>query len=150
MADVAVFPSLYEPFGIVALEAMAAGTPVVVNDTGGLGEVVRHGENGLKASPGDIGSLADNILRLLSHPEEGEVLRNLAAREVEEVYNWGKIARQTLAVYEEVWQEYLVSPWKPMDKDDLYHHGSRVFPALANDGESVREPALHRYLQVET
>ncbi|HHU81407.1 MAG TPA: glycosyltransferase family 4 protein [Firmicutes bacterium] len=150
LADVAVFPSLYEPFGIVALEAMAAGTPVVVNDTGGLGEVVRHGENGLKASPGDIGSLADNILRLLSHPEEGEVLRNLAAREVEEVYNWGKIARQTLAVYEEVWQEYLASPWKPMDKDDLYHHGSRVFPAPANDGESVREPALHRYLQVET
>jgi glycogen(starch) synthase len=148
LADVAVFPSLYEPFGIVALEAMAAGTPVVVSDTGGLGEVVRHGENGLKAAPGDISSLAANILRLLNHPEEGEVLRNLAAREVEEVYNWEKIARQTLAVYEEVWEEYLASPWKPMDKDDLHYRGT--FPAPAGDREGTREPAFHRYFQVKS
>lgn len=146
LADVAVFPSLYEPFGIVALEAMAAGTPVVVSDTGGLGEVVRHGENGLKAAPGDIDSLAGNILRLLNHPEEGEVLRNLAAREVEEVYNWGKIARQTLAVYEEVWQEYQVSPWRPVDKDEMYHQGTRTYPAPGRDREN---PVFHRYLQVE-
>ena len=42
-ADVAVFPSLYEPFGIVVLEAMAARTPVVVSDCGGISEIVRHG-----------------------------------------------------------------------------------------------------------
>ena len=109
----AVFPSLYEPFGIVALEAMAAGTPVVVSDTGGLGEVVRHGENGLKATPGDTSSLAANILRLLNHPEEGRFCGTWPPGKLEEVYNWGKIARQTLEVYEEVWQEYLASPWKP-------------------------------------
>ncbi|NLW10123.1 MAG: glycosyltransferase family 4 protein [Firmicutes bacterium] len=151
LADVAVFPSLYEPFGIVALEAMAAGTPVVVSDTGGLGEVVRHGENGLKAAPGDTSSLAANILRLLNHPEEGEVLRNLAAREVEEVYNWGKIARQTLEVYEEVWQEYLASPWKPVDKDEMYSRDPRDFPAPGGDRERehAHEPVFHRYLQVE-
>ena len=111
--------------------------------------MVRHGENGLKAAPGDISSLAANILRLLNHPEEGEVLRNLAAREVEEVYNWGRIARQTLAVYEEVWEEYLASPWKPMDKDDLYYRGTRAFPAPAGDQERGREQAFHRYLQVK-
>ncbi|HMA36678.1 MAG TPA: glycosyltransferase family 4 protein, partial [Chloroflexia bacterium] len=58
VADCAVFPSLYEPFGIVALEAMAAGCPVVVSDTGGLSEVVTLHENGLKVHPNDPGSLA--------------------------------------------------------------------------------------------
>jgi len=47
--DVAVFPSLYEPFGIVALEGMVANVPVVVSDTGGLGEIVEHGVDGMKS-----------------------------------------------------------------------------------------------------
>ncbi len=69
VADVAVFPSLYEPFGIVALEAMAAGTPVVVTDTGGLAEVVALHENGLKVYPDDPNSLAWGILHTLVHPD---------------------------------------------------------------------------------
>ena len=58
VADCAVFPSLYEPFGIVALEAMAAGTPVVTTDVGGLAEVVTLHETGLKVHPDDPHSLA--------------------------------------------------------------------------------------------
>ena len=71
-ADVAVFPSLYEPFGIVALEAMAARTPVVVSDCGGISEIVRHGVDGLKANTGNSHSLAQNILALLRQPQLGE------------------------------------------------------------------------------
>ena len=65
VADVCVFPSRYEPFGIVALESMAAGTPVVVSDVGGLGSVVANGQTGLTSYPGNIDSLAEAIVRAL-------------------------------------------------------------------------------------
>ena len=58
-ADVAVFPSTYEPFGIVALVAMLAGVPAVVSDVGGLNEIVDHGINGMKSYAGNPNSLAD-------------------------------------------------------------------------------------------
>ena len=64
-ADVAVFPSTYEPFGIVALEGMLAGVPTVVSDIGGLDEIVDHGINGMKAYAGNPNSIADSILELL-------------------------------------------------------------------------------------
>ncbi|NLY91149.1 MAG: glycosyltransferase family 4 protein [Firmicutes bacterium] len=110
-ADVAVFPSFYEPFGIVALEAMAAGTPVVVTDTGGLGEVVHHGKNGLKAFPNNPESLADNILWVLTYPEQAKALREQAYRDLETEYNWEKIAQRTIDVYTEVQSEYERSAW---------------------------------------
>ena len=68
-ADVAVFPSTYEPFGIVALEAMLAGIPTVVSDIGGLNEIVEHGVNGMKSYTGNPNSIADSILELLFNPE---------------------------------------------------------------------------------
>ncbi|HEX3032571.1 MAG TPA: glycosyltransferase family 4 protein, partial [Bacillota bacterium] len=101
-ADVAVVPSLYEPFGIVALEAMAAGTPVVVSDTGGLSEIINHEVNGLKAYTGSANSLADNILRFLCDPAFARKAKERASQEVEEIYNWQEIARQTSKVYEDV------------------------------------------------
>ncbi|NHV96939.1 MAG: glycosyltransferase family 4 protein, partial [Thaumarchaeota archaeon] len=64
-ADVCVIPSLYEPFGIVALEAMAAGCPVVASDTGGLSEIVEHEKTGVKVYPNNPDSLAWGILRVL-------------------------------------------------------------------------------------
>ena len=67
-ANVAVFPSLYEPFGIVALEAMASGTPVVVSDVGGLAEIVVDGETGLKVNPLNEANLASALIRVLSDP----------------------------------------------------------------------------------
>ena len=65
VSDVAVFPSTYEPFGIVALEAMLGGTPTVVSDIGGLNEIVKHGETGLKSYAGNANSIADSVTQLL-------------------------------------------------------------------------------------
>ncbi|HEX7586990.1 MAG TPA: glycosyltransferase family 4 protein, partial [Anaerolineae bacterium] len=69
VADAAVFPSLYEPFGIVALEAMAAKCPVIVSAVGGLGEVVSHEANGITVYPDNVQSLAWGILRSLQAPK---------------------------------------------------------------------------------
>jgi len=102
LADVVVFPSLYEPFGIVALEAMSAGAPPVVSDTGGLSEVVIHGRNGLKAQTGNARSLAENILWMLRHPDRVAGMRGHAMEDVRRLYDWVDIASQTKRVYAEV------------------------------------------------
>jgi glycosyltransferase involved in cell wall biosynthesis len=100
-----VFPSLYEPFGIVALEAMAAGVPVVTSDIGGFREVIRHGETGLHTWANNAHSLAWGIVRVLSEPELAERLRRGGRREVQQRFGWAGIAEQTVAVYREVWRE---------------------------------------------
>ncbi|KAB2952724.1 glycosyltransferase family 4 protein [Heliorestis acidaminivorans] len=99
-ADVAVFPSYYEPFGIVALEAMAAGTPVVASDTGGLSEIINHGHNGLKAYVNQPSSLTQQINRLLSDPGLVDYLVHNAMQDVQEVYAWSAIAAKTATVYD--------------------------------------------------
>jgi glycogen(starch) synthase len=111
-ADVAVFPSLYEPFGMVALEAMAAMTPVVAADVGGLSEIVIHEKNGLKFYAGNPGSLADNVLRLLHEPNLAARLAATAKQEIARLYAWQEIARQTQRVYAEVKDDYEASAWK--------------------------------------
>ncbi len=111
-ADVAVFPSLYEPFGIVALEGMAAGTPVVVSDTGGMSEIVKHGVNGLKAYPDNVISLADNIIWALQHPDHTLQMKRKAMEDIETLYNWDRIAKKTRDVYQQVLDEFNSSPWR--------------------------------------
>ena len=111
-AQVAVFPSLYEPFGIVALEAMAAGTPVVATATGGFQEIIRHGQTGLLAEPGSPESLARQVLALLHAPNLADRLRRSAQRHVAEHYAWDQIASRTAAVYEEVLAEHARCPWE--------------------------------------
>ncbi len=100
--DMAVFPSLYEPFGIVALEAMAANTPVVVTDTCGLGEIVEHGVDGMKAYTGNANSLADCMLAILFNHDLTEKMKVNAENKIKSIYNWDKISSQTIKVYEEV------------------------------------------------
>ncbi|NPV72621.1 MAG: glycosyltransferase family 4 protein [Pelotomaculum sp.] len=117
-ADVAVFPSLYEPFGIVALEAMAARTPVVVSDCGGISEIVRHGEDGLKAYTGNSHSLAQNILAILKQPELGERLKKNAYQRVISEFNWKNIARRTASVYRSVWDEHRSAPWVAVERQN--------------------------------
>lgn len=99
-ADIAVFPSTYEPFGIVALEAMLAGTPTVVSDVGGLGEIVKHGINGMKSYAGNPNSIADSILELLYNPELCANVTKAAKAEVKENYSWTKIAQDTHFTYQ--------------------------------------------------
>ena len=99
-ADVAVFPSTYEPFGIVALEAMLAGVPTVVSDVGGLDEIVEHGVTGMKSYAGNSNSIADSILALLyDHQLAAKVSKNAKAK-VKELYNWNKIAQDTHFTYQ--------------------------------------------------
>ena len=95
VADVAVFPSLYEPFGIVALEAMAAKCPVVVSTVGGLAEVVTHNETGVTVYPDNVESLAWGILHTLHRPDWAKARAANAYRMVKEEYNWDRIAALT-------------------------------------------------------
>jgi len=104
--DVAVFPSLYEPFGIVALEAMAAHVPVIVSDTGGLSEVVAHGIDGYKVPPGQPGALAYYIKEVLANPGLARELTRKAWKKVLTVYDWQHIAMETLMVYREARKIY--------------------------------------------
>ena len=99
-ADISVFPSTYEPFGIVALEAMLAGVPTVVSDVGGLNEIVTHGVDGMKSYAGNCNSLADSILELLFKPELCDNIVKKAKVKVKNEYNWAKIAQDTHFTYQ--------------------------------------------------
>ena len=110
-ADVSVVPSLFEPFGIVALEAMAAKSPVVVSDTGGLSEIVDHDSTGVKVYPNNPDSLAWGITKiLLDESYKNHIVEN-AYRKVQEKYDWERIAQQTKRIYEGVLGEYSKSFW---------------------------------------
>jgi glycosyltransferase involved in cell wall biosynthesis len=112
VADVAVFPSLYEPFGIVALEGMAAGAAVVASDAGGLREVVVHDETGTTAYAGSAESLAWAVLRVLRDPKSAEKMKEAARERLYTEFSWRGIAEQTKAVYERVWSEFMTSYWR--------------------------------------
>jgi len=99
VANCAVFPSLYEPFGIVALESFAAKIPLVVSDTGGLPEVVRHKITGIVTRVNDADSLADGIIEVLQNPEYAQTLVQNAQSELRERFAWEKLAEQTEAVF---------------------------------------------------
>lgn len=102
VADVAVFPSLYEPFGIVALESMAAKCPVIVSDVGGLGEVVENEVTGIKIPPFNLEVLVDAIAYVLNNPASARARAELAAGIAERDYGWDKIARETKELYQEI------------------------------------------------
>ena len=110
-ADVSVVPSLFEPFGIVALEAMAAKSPVVVSDTGGLGEIVEHDITGVKVYPNNTESLAWGITKVLLDDKYRNSLRENAYKRIQEKYDWDKIAQRTKQIYEGVLGEYSKSFW---------------------------------------
>src|SRR5215470_8362686 len=101
IANVCVVPSIYEPFGLVALEAMASGCPCIVADTGGLREVVPHEEAGLRFRAHDPEALAEVAIRVLSDDELG---RRLVAEAYEHLrrFDWGDVAEQTATVYAEL------------------------------------------------
>ena len=87
VADCAVFPSLYEPFGIVALESFAARVPVVVSDTGGLPEVVQHNRTGIVTSANDPNSLTLGILSVLKNQAHSQYLVDNAYKSLAEKFS---------------------------------------------------------------
>ena len=115
-AAIFVCPSIYEPFGIINLEAMACGTPVVATAVGGIKEVVAHQETGLlvpfdhkcpenhepQAAAAFALNLAAAIQSLLSDPERRRIMGDKARRRVEELFSWRQVARQTLDFYQEI------------------------------------------------
>lgn len=101
VAGCAVIPSLYEPFGIVALEAMAAGAPVVAARTGGLAEIVDGTGAALLFEPGNANDLADRIAEILTSPDTAAALCARAADLLSDRYSWDAISAGTVAVYRE-------------------------------------------------
>lgn len=113
VSDVAVFPSLYEPFGIVALEAMAAKVPVVISDAGGLTEVVDANVNGVITWADHPESIAWGINEIFKKsPKVAKAMVEAAYKKATTVFSWDRIAEQTEDVYKHVWDEYKLSDWK--------------------------------------
>jgi glycogen(starch) synthase len=92
-------PSLYEPFGIVALEGMAAGAPMVVARTGGLAETLEGTGAALMFEPGDHDELARCIVEVVERPTAAAALTHAARDLLTDRYSWDAIADQTLDVY---------------------------------------------------
>ena len=119
-ATVFVCPSVYEPFGIINLEAMACGTPVVATRVGGIPEVVLDGETGLLVpfqprggddfEPRDperfSAELAESVNRLLDAPELRLSMGEKARRRVEEHFAWSQVAARTHQFYQELIQNH--------------------------------------------
>lgn len=106
-----VMPSDYESFGMVALEAMACGTPVIATEVGGLAFLVRDNETGFLIPSRDPAALAEKVILLLDHPEKQRRMR-IAAALLAYQYAWSEIADQLLTIFHEVLSEARVNPHK--------------------------------------
>jgi glycogen(starch) synthase len=98
-ADILVVPSIYEPFGLVAIEGAALGTPLVVARTGGLAEFVQDGVTGNTFEPGDAADLADAVTDALHDDAGAQRMARAARARLREYYGWSRIADETDAAY---------------------------------------------------
>lgn len=108
-AQFVVMPSYYESFGMVALEAMACGTPVVASQVGGLAYLVENGVTGFMVPEGDPQVLADALIKLMQQPE----LRQRMSHNAEiyaQSYDWQVISKRILNLYEEIINQVVTSP----------------------------------------
>lgn len=101
LVNIAVFPSLYEPFGIVVLEGMLAHVPVVVSDAGGLNEIVSHRMNGMKFQTGNAEMLSQCIFELLTDNSLADTITRNADESILVKYRWEDLAKKTVDVYQE-------------------------------------------------
>jgi glycogen synthase len=98
-ADAAVLPSHYEPFGLVALEAAAAGTPLVTSNIGGMGEAVIDGETGMSCPPRDVTRLAKAVIAVLNDPAASQRRAKAARQRLTSDFDWQTVADETAQVY---------------------------------------------------
>jgi glycosyltransferase involved in cell wall biosynthesis len=103
-ASVFVMPSLYEPFGIVLLEAMAAKTPVISSDIPAVQGLVIQNQTGLLFEKGSVDDLVESLLCMLSSEELRAQLAENAFEHIKKNFNWKDVAKKTIEVYEEVLQ----------------------------------------------
>ncbi|MEH2241981.1 MAG: glycosyltransferase family 1 protein [Nostoc sp.] len=108
-ADVCVVPSHYEPFGLVAIEAMASGTPVVASDVGGLQFTVVDEKTGLLAPAQDVDAFAVAIDRILLNPEWRDELGKAGRKRVETKFSWDGVANQLSELYTQLLQPQSVA-----------------------------------------
>lgn len=101
-SDVLVLPSIgrSEAFGVVLLEAMASGIPVIASDLPGVRTVVADGETGFLAPPGDVSALADRIGSLARDSEQRQRMSAAARQRVEERYDWERVMERWLKIYD--------------------------------------------------
>jgi glycosyltransferase involved in cell wall biosynthesis len=98
--DIFVCPSLYEGFGIAIVEAMAVGRPVIASATGGITEIVVHGDTGLLVPPGDAAALADALATLLTHPDQARAMGARGLARVRERFSIETTVQQHQQLYE--------------------------------------------------
>jgi glycogen synthase len=98
-ADAAVLPSHYEPFGLAALEAAAAGAPLVTSNIGGLGEAVINGETGMSCPPRDVTQLAKAVSAVLDDPAAAQRRARAARERLTSDFDWHTVADETAQVY---------------------------------------------------
>jgi len=102
-AEIFVLPSIFEPFGMTALEAMACGIPVIASELGGIKVVLSSGENGLLVNPSNISEFADAMISLLKNKQLAEDLGKEGYRTVHKNFSWEAIAKRHILFY----QKYL-------------------------------------------
>jgi starch synthase len=107
-----VCPSVYEPFGLINLEAMACGTPVVATRVGGIPEVVVDGETGWLVEPGEPRALGGALRRVLADPERARAMGQAGRRRVETHFSWERIAERTLELYRDAIEHHRGAPVK--------------------------------------
>ncbi len=135
-ADVCVVPSHYEPFGLVAIEAMACGTPVVASAVGGLNFTVVPEKTGLLVPPQDVPAFADAIDRILSDELWSRKLSKQASANVHQRFSWSGVAVQLSELYRHVLAQSLMhdGPWSfrsPMQGDTTSaHHPAPVLSKI--------------------
>lgn len=109
-ADVCVIPSHYEPFGLVTIEAMASGTPVVASNVGGLQFTVTNEENGLLVPPQDVLAFAAAIDRIIGNPEWARELGKAGRKRVIKKFSWDGVAQQLDELYTQLLEQQIRKP----------------------------------------
>jgi D-inositol-3-phosphate glycosyltransferase len=133
-ADVCVIPSHYEPFGLVAIEAMACGTPVVASAVGGLKFTVLPEETGLLAPPKDADAFAHAIQRILSDDLWARKLRRQASTNVSERFSWNGVGIQLSDLYRQLLAETIMH--EPLRISNL--SSFREVPVVPMNGKASR------------
>lgn len=140
--DIATFPSLYEPFGIVALEGMLAGAATVVSDSGGLNEIVSHRIDGMKSYAGNPNSLADSILECLYDESLCAQMAKKAHDKVVSEFNWDTIGKKTMEVYKDAIKMAKVEEKSKVKLESLAHAESLGTATMVDGKDTTITPNM--------
>jgi glycosyltransferase involved in cell wall biosynthesis len=102
-----VFPSFYEPFGIVLLEAMHCGKAIIASNVGGIPSILEDGHTGLLFDPGNVNDLAEKIIMLLKDKDLRINMGNAGYKKVTE-FTWDKVTERTVDIYRKTTQDTIL------------------------------------------